>query len=337
MAAWAEAQAALERAEARLAQLGADRPPVPHTPAVAASASDQELLDLSHALETPVPSIDPALEVAAEAAHRDIDAARNRGKVAAGLLGAAGVAAVVAVALLVSRSAGAGAGVLLLAVALAAIGIARRHGASAATAQQGHAEAQAKIGAIRQQAADAMHRRDAAAQLCRQLGLDSHPGVIRQAVADRARAAGHRTDLAGWRERVARLQNEVRTAAAELLRSLSARGHLAASLAPSDLTVAVTEYRQACEHRAGQARQGSRRADLAAQLEARQQQERRADTDRQERQAAAAVVADAAAACRLPAGPTETAAAVEKWLEQRSEATAGRTRPGSKPPTWRHC
>ena len=64
----AEARTALERAEARLAQLETDRPSVPDAPAVAASASDQELLDLAHALEAPVPGVDPALDAAAEAA-----------------------------------------------------------------------------------------------------------------------------------------------------------------------------------------------------------------------------------------------------------------------------
>jgi hypothetical protein len=142
-------------------------------------------------------------------------------------------------------------------------------------------------------------------------------------VADRARAASYRTDLDRWEGRVADLQDQVRTAAAELLNALSARGHPAASPAQDELAVAVTEHRQACDRRAGQARQASRRADLAAQLEARQQQEHRADTDRREREAAAALVTGAAAACGLPAGPAETAAVgLEKWLVQRSEATA---------------
>jgi DNA repair exonuclease SbcCD ATPase subunit len=146
---------------------------------------------------------------------------------------------------------------------------------------------------------------------------------MRQAVAGRARAASYQTDLAKWEGRVAELQDQVQTAAAELLRALSARGHLAASPAPDDLAAAATEYRQACDRRTGQAQQASRRADLAAQLEARQQQERRADTDRQEREAAATLVAAAATACRLPTGPAETAAAgLEKWLAQRSETTA---------------
>ena len=318
-----EARTALERAEVKLAQLEADRPPVPDTPTVAVSAPDQELLDLAHALEARVPGVDPALEAAAEAARNDLDAARSRGRVAAGLLAAAGVAVVAAVALLASHNAGAGAGVLVLAVVLAILGVTRRRGASPSDAQRRHAEARARIDAARQQAADAAGRRDAAAQRCRELGLDPRPGVIRQAVADRARAASYQTDLAKWEDRVTGLQDQVRTAAAELLRALSARGQLAASPAPDDLAAVVTHYRQACARRAGQARQASRRTDLAAQLEARQQQERRADTDRQEREAAATLVAAAAAACGLPTGPAETAAAgLEKWLAQRSEATA---------------
>jgi hypothetical protein len=319
----AEARTALERAEAKLAQLEADRPAVPDAPAVAASTSDQELLDLAHVLEAAVSGVDPALEAAAEAARRDLDAARSRGRTATRLLAAAGVAAVVAVALLASHSAGAGAVVLVLAAVLAVLGVARRRGASPGDAQRRYAEAGARIDAARQQVADAARRRDAAAQRCRELGLDPQPRVIRQAVGDRARAAGYRTDLAKWEGRVADLQDQVRTAAAELRSALSARGHLAASLAPDDLAVAVTEYRQACDRRAGQARQASRRADLAAQAEARQQQEHRAGTDQREREAAAALVAGAAEACGLPAGPAETAAAgLEKWLVQRSEATA---------------
>jgi recombinational DNA repair ATPase RecF len=318
-----EAQTTLERAEAKLAQLEADRPSVPDLPAVAASASDQELLDIAHALEAPVPSVDPALEAAVEAARHDLDAAQSRGRVAAALLAAAGVAAVVAVALLASHNMGAGAGMLVLAVVVAILGVARRRGASPSDAQRRYVQAQAKIDAARQQDADAASRRDAAAQRCRELGLDPHPRVIRQMVADRARAAGYQADLAKWEGRVAGLQDQVRTAAAELQRALSARGHPPASPASDDLAAAVTEYRQACDRRAAQARQASRRTDLAAQLEARQHQERRTDTDRQEREAAATLVAAAAAACGLPAGPAETAAAdLEKWLVQRSETTA---------------
>lgn len=169
-----EAETALERAEAKLAQLEADRPSVPDAPVVAVSASDQELLDLAHALETPVPGVDPALEAAAEATRHDLDAARSRDRAATGLLAAAGVAAVVAIALLASHNVSAGAGVLVLAAVLAIFGVARRRGASASAAQRRHAEARARIDAAKEQATEAARRRDTAAQRCRELGLDPH-------------------------------------------------------------------------------------------------------------------------------------------------------------------
>src|SRR5262249_28909342 len=157
-----EARTALERAEAKLAQLEADRPSVPDAPAVTASASDQELLDLAHALEAPVPGVDPALEAAAEAARHDLDAAPSRGRAATGLVAAAGVAAVVPAALPAGHNVGAGAGVLVLAVVLAILGIARRRSASPSDAQRRHAEARARIDAAKEQAAEAARRRDAA-------------------------------------------------------------------------------------------------------------------------------------------------------------------------------
>lgn len=316
-----DARTTLDRAETKLAQLESDRPSVPDPPSVAVGASDEELLNLAHALEAPVPGVDPALEAAAEEARRDLDAVLRRSRAATMLLAAAGVAVAAAVALLASHNAGAGAAVLVLALVLAVLGATLRRGVSAV--ERRHADAEAKIHADKRQAAETARRRDAAVQRCGELGLTSQPRLIRQVVTDRARAAGYQEDLAGWEGRLDRLRDQVQTAAAELQRALSARGHPATSPAPDDLAVAVTEYRTACERRAEQAQQAAKRTELTTQLEARKTQEQRASTDRQKRQAAAALVNQAATACGLPAGPADSAAAALKtWLKQRTEATA---------------
>lgn len=318
-----KARTALEVSEAGLAQLEADRPSVPDAPSESVSASDEELLDLAHVLEAAVPGVDPALDAAAQAARRDLDSVRGRSRAATMLLTAAGVAFVVAVALLASHSAAAGAAVLVVAVVLVVLGVARRRGVSVSDAQQLLAEAEAKVQAARQEVEKTARRRDAAAQRCREMGLDPKPVVLRHAVADRARAANYQMDLAKWQGRVDERNDEVRTAAAKLQSALTARGHPAASPAPDDLAAALAEYGEACKRRASQAQQASSRAELAAQLEARKEQEHRADTDRQKREAAADLVKQAAAACGLAAGPAESAAAaLEGWLAQRSEALA---------------
>jgi DNA repair exonuclease SbcCD ATPase subunit len=317
------AQDALSRAEAQLAELETGRPQAPAAGGIAPGATDQELLDLAHALAAPVPATGPDLEASAEKARRDLSAARPRTRTVKVILAAAGTAAIAAAALLAARYVMAGAAGLVIAVVLAAIGLARRRSRSGTEAQRRLAEAEGKLDTARQQASEALHKNNEATRRCDELGLDADPAIIRQAVAERARAAYYRDVLAGWESRRAKLQAQDRKAADDLMGTLAARGHPAPSRVPGDRSSAVEEYRKACARRARQAQQASRREHLAAQLEARQQQEHRAETDQEDRGRAAALVAEAGAACGLPAAPAETmAASLEKWQEQRAEQTA---------------
>ncbi len=312
-----QARDTLRTAGAQLQQHETERPAVPDAVRVAAGATDPELAALALALEAPVPAIDPALEAAEEAARRSLEASAGRVRVANILTAVAVAAAIAAAALLASGRAAAGVLALAVAIMLAVLGLARRRAGSAGVVTR-HAELAAKLDAARQQADAAWRRRNEAVYRCGQLGLDPDPHTIRDVVTARARAASYSQDLNRWQRRGTDLQEQVRSAEAELLRALATRGYRAAS--SRDLSAAVDEYRQSCADRAEQAEQARRREPLVGQLAARQQQERRADEDRQERRRAARLVTDAGVACGLPVGLPETMAAdLEKWLTQRAE------------------
>jgi exonuclease SbcC len=309
----------LQRVEAQLQLHDMARPAAPGAMTTAAGASDQELAELALTLETPVAGVDPGLVAAEEAARRELGAAGGRQRAAGVLLAGAAVAAIAAAALLASGKTAVGVVALGIAVVLVIIGLARRRAGSVGVIRR-HAELEAKLSAARQQVSAAEHKRVGAVRRCGELGLAADPQAIREVIAARIRAASYAEDLSRWQRLRAGLQEKVRSAEGDLLSALAARGHRAATPTAGGLSAAVDEYGQACVTRARQAEQAMRREDLANQLEARQQQERRADEDRLERSAAAQLVAEAGRACGLRAGPPETTvAALEKWLGQRAE------------------
>lgn len=318
-----EALNALRSAEERLAQLEDDQPSAPAAATTALAASDQELADLALALEAPATGVDPGLEAAEEEARRDLETARGRARSATMIFAVAGIAAIAAAALLASRHMAAGAVALAAALVLAAFGAVRRRAGSVSGAQLQHAKASAKVAAAGQQAADVHRRRDEAIQRCGQLGLAPDPRALRRVLAERAKAASYHADLLRWEKSHVELQEKVTSASDALLHALSARGQRVTSAVRPDLMAAVEEYRHTCVQRAQQALQAGRREHMTAQLETRQQQERRAEEDQRNRNRAATLMTEAGAACGLPVdSPEVTAATLEKWLAQRSERMA---------------
>jgi DNA repair protein SbcC/Rad50 len=315
-----QAQEWLHRAEAQLAQHESDRPVAPGAVRMAAGATDQELVGLAHALETPVPVVDPELAAAAEAAHRERGSAQARSRVGAVLLAAGVVAAVAGAALLASGTSVLGAVALVAAVALALLGLARRRAGSAGDAVARHAELAARLDAARRQVAEATRTRQEAIRRCGELGLDPDPQQTGKVVTARARAASYQQELGRWQRDHAELRHTVSSAEAALLRALAARGYRAAPSQPGSLAAWVDEYRRACPRRAEQAARARQRGHLTTQLAAREDQELRAEADRQQRARAELLVTEAASACRLPVGSAETVVAgLEKWLAQRAE------------------
>lgn len=317
-----DADAGLQSARGRLAQLEADRPCVPEIPALLTGVTDRDLEDLARALDAREAAIDPGLEAEAQAAAGGLAAARTRNRTATVLFALAAAAAIGAGFLLTARNPGAFTGALILAVVLAVLGVTRHRGASLADAQARNADAQASLNVARQQAAETRRHREAATQRCRDLGLDPDPDVVRQAAADKASTSARQADLASWERKRTGLQAEVAVAETGLRVALSARGHPApASPAPGNLADALTQYREACRDRAMQAREADRQDALENRRNARRVQEQQADEDRGKRAAAEKLVMQAGAACGLPEGPADDVAAdLEKWLKRRSDA-----------------
>jgi DNA repair protein SbcC/Rad50 len=142
---------------------------------------------------------------------------------------------------------------------------------------------------------------------------------LRRIAGERVRAASYADDLRQWAESHRGLETELGGAAAALAAALAARAHQVTSARLEDLTVAVQSYRAACSQRTGQAAEAKQREPLQARLEARQQEEQRADQDRQKRADAARLVTEAATACGLAADSADASAtALTKWSAERS-------------------
>jgi hypothetical protein len=308
-----QARDQLRSAEDRLQPHETQRPAVPDAVITAADATDHELALLALILETPIPVVDPALEATEEAARREADAVGGRLR-AAGILLAAAAAAMVASGRLVV-----GVVAIAVAVVLAVLGVARRRAGPRGVITW-HAAVAAKLTAARQQASETIRKRNEAVFRCGTLGLDADPKPIREVITARARAASYSQDLSRWQSHRTELQEQVASAETALLRALVARGRRAASLAPDDLSGAVEEYREECTRQAELAQQAKRRPDLTKQLDARQEQERRAEEDREKRAQAARLVTEAGVACGLAVvEPEITVTDLEKWLVQRIE------------------
>jgi exonuclease SbcC len=314
----------LNRAEIQVEQHEANRPADPHTTAAVAGASDEELLDLARTLQAPTPAADPALVAQEGAARQDLRILASRARAANLILTGAAMAAVAGIALLLTGASPAvGAGVLAVAVALAAFSLLRRRRGSLATAMRRHAEAWAQLTEAERQTADGVRRREDAVRRCGQIGIDADPQTLRSLVTERARAASHADDLRRWADRHNELQDDLASAAAGLSAALISRDHPAASTAPAELAAAVQSYRAECGRRAEQASRAGQRAVLEAQLEACQAAELRAGQDREVRAQAAHQVAEAGAACGLPAGEADDVVNRTGEMVERAQRAAG--------------
>jgi len=310
----------LHRAESQLQQHDADRPADPQVTAAHGDASDEELLDLARTLDAPLPVADPGLAAQEEAACHDLEALQRHGRAANLILAAAAIAAVAGIALLATVSPIGGAALLVAAVALAGFGLLRRRGAPLAAAVRRHADLQAQLNEASRQAAASIRRRDDAIRRCGQLAIDADPSALRSLVRARARAGSYADDLRRWADHHRELQDALTSATVGLSAALAARGHPVASAAPADLAGAVQAYQATCRQRAEQTAKSRKRDLLQAQLDARQQTERRADQDRQVRAHAAGLITEAGTACGLPAGtPEDTFSGLEKWSSTRGE------------------
>ena len=309
----------LQRADSQLQQHDTDRPMQPKA-AQNIAATNDELIDLARTLEASLPKVDPDLVSEEEGARQGLDAVRANARTANLMLLAAGVATAAGIILLVSVSPVAGLIVLAAAVAMIGFGLYRRRAGQLDAAVRRHADVQAELNQCQRQVADAAQRRDDAVRRCQQLGVDPDAQALRRIASERVRAASYDDDLRQWAARHRELETGLGSAASALSAALSARGHQVASAGPDDLAVAVQSYRSAaCNERAGQAAEAKQREPLQAQLEARSEEEQRADQDRQKRADATRQVTEAAAACGLVADSADTSAnALMKWSAERS-------------------
>jgi DNA repair protein SbcC/Rad50 len=310
----------LNRVDSQFQQHDADRPSDPHLTATHADASDEELLDLAHTLDAPLPVADPALAAQVAQARRDLDALQARGRAANLILAGAAIAAVAGIGLLAAVSPVVGVALLIVAVALAVFGLVRRRAAPLAAAVRRHADLLAQLTEASRQAAADARRRDDAIRRCDQLAVDADPAALRSLVAARARAGSYAGELQRWTDRHCELEDVLTSARAGLAAALVARGQPAASAAPAALASAVRAYQDACEQRDEQAATASKRDVLQAQLTARQAADQRAEHDRRVRAHATDLIAEAGAACGLPpGGPEDIFSALEKWSDTRGE------------------
>jgi exonuclease SbcC len=311
------------RGQAQLELHDRDRSP-DHTPTVSnVPATDDELLDLARALETPPPDLTPA-GVRAHTAGATSPADLPRWRMATALLVAGTLAAVIGVLLLVSAGSAVGIAVVVLGAALLVGG--------AVTRKRRHdgVDVSDRADAAQVSAAEATRRREQAAARCRELGVAADPmllrGMPKQRAQQWAQAANHQL----WAQRRTELHRELTAAEDELARALTERGQPSNGLDAPMLVAAAAQYQDACRVRAAQASAARRHGDLTAQLAACQAADARAARDAQERSRAGQLVIAAARACSLPAQtPQEAAAALDKWSQQRATqlATLSRAHP----------
>ncbi len=282
------------------------------------AAGDDELLDLARTLDTPVPSVPPAL-VARESAARDAAAgAQGRGRSSTVLLAAGVAAVIVGVLLLAVTGPAVGASVALVGAGLLVAGVLRRRGDDAVSVARELAEAQTLLQAAQTQTAEVARRQEQASARCAQLGIAAHPAGLRAVPVARAHAAAHRNDMKDRIEQHAVLQGESVAAAAELAGALAARAQTQHGSDDAVLADAA-DYQQACRGRAAQAAAAARHDDLLLQLSSTQAAERRAADDERDRARAADLVLAAAHGCGITVDtPEDAVAALQSWVEQRT-------------------
>lgn len=295
-------------------------PTPPSEGAATTDATDSELLDLARTLESPRPEVDAGLIAQEEAARKDLESAGGQTRTAGWILAGAALLIVAGAGLLTSVGLVPGVALLAIGVGLAGIGVARRRSGGNASAIKRHAAAEAQLNEAKRQTAAAAAKHDDAVKRCAQLGLEPRPSALRAVVSTRGRAEHYAQDFRKWSADRHDLQGQVAAAAGALASALSGRGCPTASTTPEELITAVQQYRTACRNRAEQADLSRARDTLQARLDARQQDEQRAEEARTKRAEAAQTITDAVASCGLPPdSPAALAAALESWLSERRE------------------
>jgi exonuclease SbcC len=308
----------LKRASAQLELNGKSCPSETiEVPQVA--ASDEELLDLAHTLETLAPSV-PSELISREGAARNAMAdAQSRGQSSMVLIAAGAAVAVFGLLLLVTVSLVVGTAVALVGAGLALFGAVRRRNASTTSAARELAEAQASLHAAQTQVNEVARRREHASTRCAQLDIAADSVALRTVPVARARATAHQHDVEVWTSQHAILQSEATAAVVELAAALAARGQTSSGRDEAALFAAADNYQQACRDRAAQAAEAARRADLVQQLSAVQSAEGRAVYDERSRSQAAELVAAAAGRCEIVCSTIEQAVtALQTWVEERN-------------------
>jgi len=301
----------ITRADIQLDQHNRSQPPTgDHAPQV--TASDDELLDLARALESPVP---PTLPPLRSEPGRHTAVGRPTARSATALIGFGAALALVGVVLFGIGSPTVAAIVLLVGLAVAGTGALRRrgYGGGAQAAARGHEADQVQ----------AQWRREEAVARCAALGITPDPPAVRAIPVARARAAGLAGHLAQWSQQDAELRAQAGAAYAKLAEALTARGY-APTHADRDAVIAATNrYRDECRQRAVQAVAARRRDDLTMQLSAIRAAEQRAVQDQQQRARAINLLLTAARTCAVRAEtPDQAVSGLQEWARVR-EARLG--------------
>jgi exonuclease SbcC len=314
-------QDALDRAReasTRLETLERNRPKSPAEPPTVA-AGDEELLDLARTLETPLPSVPEDLIRREGDARIAMASSQKRVRWAARLLLTAAVAVLIGIGLFAVTAPPIGGAAIAVGVALLVAAALARRGSDDATMARRLAAEEATLRAEREKVAEATDRRNRAVTRCGGLGLAPDPVAIRHIPVVRAQAVGYSEESRRWSESREELREKLSTAAGELAGALAARGEeLDGAPQLDQLLAAVERYRAACRTRATQAAAAARRPGLETELGTRRAAEERANLDQEARANAEQVIVAAAFACGLPPGePTDCAAALQGWSDQR--------------------
>jgi hypothetical protein len=318
------AEEQLARAEAQLQQHDRTRPAAAATSAPQVAAGDDELLELAHVLEAPLPTIPPEL-VQQERAAQLAASTPVGGKPPQAVVISAVVAVVLGLGGLVLGQAVIGGVLLIAAIGLGVFAFAGRRPAAAGDgAISAAATARAALLTAQEQAATAEQRRVRAIQRCGELGVAADPAALRAIPAARAAGLSAADAQHRWSAERAALADEFSKAAGALAGALTARGHQTPVPDVAALHAAAEEYRAGCATRADQAAAAARRTDLIGQRDAALVAEQRRAADWQTRDAAASHLMQIAVQCGISTDTAEQAEAeLVEWQAQRS-ARVGR-------------
>lgn len=270
--------------------------------------TESELIDLARELDTPVPSVEPAIREEVERLRQAQISLGDRGSRVPGVAaGAAGFAALLIGAVLLATGAtvggvvGVGVGMLLGLVAVALL----RKPLSPGDDRSALVAAESRLMMAEQLAAAAIERRESAARRAEAEGLDPDPARLRRLADQLRRAEEARSSLVSWEDRERNLGEAV-TSATEVLRvSLSERQVPVDEDAGVDqLEAAFSRYEEECRRRREQAGEARERPALEQALGARRRAEERLAEDIERVQRAGDRLRQAATAAALTDDPS---------------------------------